>query len=157
MFGAGGKRFKIATVAGIPIYVGTSLLLLGTIFVLADSQGYQQIGIANPVGWAFASVFLFYAAVLAHESAHAIVARALGLPVWGVTLIGFGGYTQTKSDAKGAGGQFMISAAGPGTTLGVGLVMLAAAGPLTGPLRAVLHDLGVLQLYFAALNSLPGL
>jgi Zn-dependent protease/CBS domain-containing protein len=157
MFGTGGRRFKVATVAGIPIYVGTSLLLLGTLFVLADSQGYQQIGIANPVGWALASVFLFYAAILLHESAHAVVARRLGLPVWGVTLVGFGGYTQTKSDARGPGGQFLISFAGPGTTLVVGLVLLAAGQAMTGPWHSVLNDLGVLQLYFGVLNSLPGL
>src|SRR5436309_2644876 len=132
MFGSGGKRYKILTVAGIPIYVGTSLLLLGAIFVIADEQNYQLMGISSPAAWAVLEVFLFYGAVLAHEAAHAVAARRLGLPVWGITLIGFGGYTQTKSDAKGPGGQFLISASGPGTTLVAGVAMLSASTLVTG-------------------------
>ena len=45
------------------------------------------------------------------------MARTLGLPVRGVTLVFWGGATETRADLHGPLGEFLVASVGPATTL----------------------------------------
>ena len=61
---------------------------------------------------------LFFGSVLLHEAAHAVMARGLDLPVAGITLVFWGGATETKASARGPLGEFLVAFVGPGDHAG---------------------------------------
>jgi Zn-dependent protease/predicted transcriptional regulator len=65
---------------------------------------------------------LFYGCLLAHELAHALVARRNGVKVAGITLWLFGGVSQLDGEPKSAGAEALIAGVGPLTSLAVALV-----------------------------------
>src|SRR6185437_11701209 len=98
------------------------------------------------------------ASVLAHELAHALVARACGLPIEEITLFLFGGVADLKEEPKHAGTEFQIAIVGPLTSLVIGAGALAGAIALGGgnPLfPALLGYLGVSNLALGIFNLLP--
>ncbi len=58
--------------------------------------------------------------MLAHELAHALVARRFGLRVQGITLFIFGGATSIDSDSRTPREEALIALAGPATSLVLG-------------------------------------
>src|SRR5262249_21561623 len=107
---------------------------------------------------------LFFVALLLHELAHSLVAKARGLRVRAITLFALGGVSQIESEASDAKSEFWIAIAGPITSVVIGLVLLAAARltgwqsasePLT-PAGAVLVWLGYINVVLAAFNMIPG-
>ena len=92
-----------------------------------------------------------------HELAHAATARAFRLPVHGITLVFWGGYTETHSSERGPLASFLISAAGPLTTLALGGAFWLGAVATDGVLSAILRSLAFLSILFAGLNALPGI
>ena len=157
-----GQRFKIASIAGIQIYVSTSWLVLAGLITFIEYEGFSRSSslTGRAALWlALGSAGLFFGSILLHEGAHAFVARRLKLPVWGVTLSGWGGFTETPAAARGPFGEFVVSAAGPATNflLGFGLLALGAAVHTSHPLASLVADsYGKLNLFVGALNSLPG-
>jgi CBS domain-containing protein len=85
------------------------------------------------------------------------VARGFDLPVAGITLVFWGGATETRASAKGPWAQLLVSAAGPFTTLILaGLFYLLEDQMEPGLTRAIVKNLAYLNLIFAGLNALPG-
>ena len=78
---------------------------------------------------------LFFASILAHEAAHAVMARALDLPVRGITLVFWGGATETRADARGPLGEFLVAFVGPATTLALAGVFWVDASATQGSCR----------------------
>lgn len=95
------------------------------------------------------------ASLLAHELAHAIVARRVGSSVKGVTLWLVGGVTAIEDEAKTPDAAFRIAIAGPATSLGLSAAF--AAGAIT--LDAVWAPSIVVSVawWLAAVNLLLGL
>jgi Zn-dependent protease/CBS domain-containing protein len=155
-----GGRWKVATIRGIPLYVGTSWLVIAALYVYiwyeGLTQGFARETPGTALTLAILTGVLFFGSVLLHEAAHAATARVLDIPVSGITLVFWGGATETRANAKGPLGEFLVAFVGPFTTL----VMAGAFGVATrlthGTLHQTLGYLAVLSLYFAALNTLPG-
>ena len=163
MFGT-GNRFQVAKIAGIPIYLSSSWFVIAALFAFGYYQTFSSPNARVPIDanealqltLLFAG--LFFGGVLLHEAAHALAARAFSLPVRGITLVFWGGYTETRSWRAGPLADFVVAAAGPATTALLGVLFLAWSDRL-GPASATalaLRDLGVLNLEFAALNAIPG-
>ena len=157
MFGT-GNRFKVARVGGIPIYVSTSWFLIAGLFFFGQytslSQEVDGTEAAKLAGLIFV---LFFGGILLHEAAHAIAARGFGLPVRAITLVFWGGATETRSWRKGPLADFVVAAAGPGTTALLGLGFRFIGEQLEpGHLRGVMLYLGEINLIFAAFNAIPG-
>jgi Zn-dependent protease/predicted transcriptional regulator len=154
-----GHRWKIATVRGIPLYVGSSWVGIALLFVfiqysrLTDSE--RVTGLEALLLSAFVTV-LFFGSVLLHEAAHAVMARGLDLPVMGITLVFWGGATETKAAARGAKGEFLVALVGPATTLALGGVFWVAATLTQGVISDLLDWLARISVIFAALNTVPG-
>jgi len=153
------KRWKLLTIGGIPIYVTVPWLFFAAFIVWATYQELASTNVlteAQAIGWALANAALFYGSIILHELAHAATARAFRLAVHGITLVFWGGYTETQSNERGPFASFVISAAGPLTTLILGGAFWVVAAATDGVLSAVVGRLAFLSLLFAGLNALPG-
>jgi Zn-dependent protease/predicted transcriptional regulator len=147
---------------GVPIRLRPSALV--TLVVLWWIL-YAQL--APPLalrGWWIAPVMAtvttvgFAASVLVHELAHAVVARALRLPVTDITVFHLGGVTQLGREPEDWRDETLIAASGPLVNLTLAGPMLAV-GAVLGPgsvTGAVLVLLGYLNASIGVFNLLPG-
>jgi Zn-dependent protease len=153
-----GHRWRVFTIRGIPFYVASSWLLIGALYLSAEyARASGSTGSGEAIWLAFLSFVLFFGGVLIHEGAHAVVARAFDLPVTGVTLVFWGGATETRASAKGPLAEFLVAFAGPFSTLVLaGAFWVAGSAMDPGPARDIVHYLAFINLLFAAFNALPG-
>jgi Zn-dependent protease len=156
-----GHRWKVATVRGIPLYVSTSWVWIAALYIwsqyndLTLTRGVAA-GSAEAVFLAVFATVLFFASILAHETAHAVMARGLGMPVRAVTLVFWGGATETRADQRGPLGEFLVAFVGPATTLALAGVFWVAHALSHGVISEIVGYLAWLSLIFAVLNALPG-
>jgi Zn-dependent protease len=160
VFGSGGKRWKVATVRGIPLYVGTSWVFIAAVFVysqyLSLTEGVARSSPSEALWLSLFTATLFFGGVLVHEAAHAVMARSLDLPVRGISLVFMGGFTETRANAGGPLGEFLVAVVGPTTTLALAIVFWASAHVAHGLAADSLHWLSRICFIFAGLNALPG-
>ena len=115
-------------------------------------------------GMAIITALLFFAAIVAHELSHAMVARLRGLPVRSITLFALGGVAQLEKEPEDAKTEFLVSVVGPITSAVIGFVCLLLAWALgwtmmpepATPLMAMLVWLGYINIGLAIFNMLPG-
>ena len=156
-----GNRVKVATVRGIPIYLATSWFYVAAIYGFFIYTGLTNSRWApTPAGAFGLTVFeglLFFGGILLHEAAHAIAARGFGLPVMGITLVFWGGATETRANARGPLAEFVVSIVGPLTTLVLAGVFAGIGAALTpGLTREIVLSLAGLNLVIGGINLLPG-
>ena len=127
------------------------------------------------MSWAMAAVaaVLFLLSILAHELSHALVGRATGVPVAGITLFMFGGVARMRGEPPSPKAELLMTVVGPLTSLAIGVLATvwgaAMAGPVVldpqDPLRAfqdanpvatVLLWLGPINIIIALFNLVPG-
>ncbi len=159
------ESVPLGKVAGIRIGANWSLLFIFALFVL--SLGSSQLPHAAPghstVAYYLAAVAVtavFYACLLAHELAHALVARRRHIRVQGIVLWLLGGVSKLEGEPAEPGAELHIAGAGPATSLGLGLAFfglsrLAGAGHPAGLLAAGLGWLGWINGALAVFNLLP--
>lgn len=153
------RRWKLASIGGIPIYITIPWLIFAAFVIYGTYESLGRTGALTDqqaLGWSVANASLFYGSIILHELAHAVTARAFGLPVHGITLVFWGGYTETHSSERGPLASFLISAAGPLSTLALAGAFWLGADTSEGVLSAILGNLAFLSLLFAGLNALPG-
>jgi Zn-dependent protease len=158
-----GRSWRIGTIWGIPVNVDSSwiwIAVLVTYSLWAEfNVEYENIQGATALALAAFAAVLFFGSVFLHEAAHGVAARLHGIKVFGITLVFFGGFTSARSDEKGPGPAFVISAVGPLTSLALGALFLALSVPTdaSGPLAASFRYVGRVNLLLAGFNFLPGL
>ena len=159
---------KFGRIAGISIGLHYSWFIIAVLIALSLVQHFHAVDPqwSRTVVWMAAAVtsVLFFVALLLHELAHSLVAKARGLRVRAITLFALGGVSQIESEARDAKSEFWIAIAGPITSVVIGLVLLGTAwlggwlvagGPAT-PLTSVLVWLGNINILLAAFNMVPG-
>lgn len=152
-----GKRWQIATIGGVPIYVGPTWLLV-VLFVSVNQYAYfQQVEPAGALWLSAAFAVGFFGAVFVHELAHAWMSRILRIPVRGITMMFFGGATETRANSRGPGSELLVSAAGPASTLLLGGIFWLLAGRMSGASHDLVRQLAGLNLLFAIFNTLPAI
>ncbi|HEU4491065.1 MAG TPA: site-2 protease family protein [Jiangellales bacterium] len=159
--GRPARRLTLGRVAGVPVHVGASWFLVAAVITLGFGPFVQdQVGTRGPAAYlvSFSFAVLLYVSVLLHEVSHALTARALGLPVRGITLHFLGGYTEIERDSPTPGRDFVISAAGPAVSLLVALTTWLVARPV-GPdvVAFLLLWLAFANLLVGVFNLLPAL
>lgn len=170
--------FRLARIAGIDITVDWSLLVVFLLLTVSLGAGFFP---AWHPDWSFAfsmamagvAALLFFASVLVHEMAHALVGRAKGLRVARVTLFIFGGVAHLKQVPPTWRAEFLIALVGPCTSLILTalslflLKFLARDLPIDpdypelflgglGPGAVLLLWLGQINLILTLLNLIPG-
>jgi Zn-dependent protease len=156
-----GGRFRIASVRGIPVYVSSSWILIAALYTylsyLNFSRGALALGDGEALGYGFLSTVLFFGSIFVHEFAHAVAARGYGLAVFGITLEFWGGATETQAERKGPAAEFVVSAAGPGSTLVLAGAFWLASIVVTSPILVSLFEsLARINALLGVVNALPG-
>jgi Zn-dependent protease/predicted transcriptional regulator len=161
-------QIKLGRIFGIKIGLHYSWLIIALLiaFSLTGQFGEAHPGWGRGVIWGMAIItaMLFFAAIVAHELSHALVAKRRGLPVRSITLFALGGVAQLEKDAEDATTEFLVSIAGPIASAVIGFVCLLLAWVLgwtmviepTTPLVAMLVWLGYINIGLAIFNLIPG-
>lgn len=161
-------QITLGRVAGISIGLHYSWFIIALLITLSLANHFQVVAPqwGERVVWTAALVTggLFFFALLLHELAHSLLAKARGLRVRAITLFALGGVSQIESEASDAKSEFWIAFVGPLTSAGLGLIFLGMARLVgwrsgiepTTPALAVLLWLGRINLMLAAFNMIPG-
>jgi len=169
--------FGLGKVFGINIKIDWSWLL---IFALITWSLASSLGLIHPdwpalMNWvlALSAAVLFFGSILAHELAHALVARRMGTPVRNITLFMFGGISNIQKEPGSPFSEFLITIVGPLTSfivgsaflvLGIGsfvynnVSMLQPLEALShiGPVGTIFVWLGSINILIALFNLIPG-
>ncbi len=147
---------KVASVAGVPVYIGASWLILAAVIVGISASNLSELGaLSIVVGVAYALSLLV--AVLLHESAHAVMARHFDIPVHRVVADLWGGHTAFDGRFLTPGRAAAVAVVGPLSNLALGLAGLAIGSQLDGVPGMVVRGIGLVNTVLAAFNLLPGL
>lgn len=156
----------LGSVGGVPISLDYSwflifFLILGTFTGAVfpsyipglDQRSYVLMGLVGTI--------LFFGSLLAHELAHAWIARARGIEVEGITLFVFGGMARTRTEALRPFDEFVIAAVGPLASLVLGVAFYGLADfadrSLWHPgIFGVAGHLAFLNTALGVFNLLPG-
>jgi Zn-dependent protease/predicted transcriptional regulator len=107
---------------------------------------------------AFTATLLFAFCILLHELAHALVARAYGQAVRGITLFIFGGVADVEQEVKRPGVELQIALAGPLASFLLAGIAFLLTLPLKGNStvsEAVLDYLVITNLLVGGFNLIP--
>ncbi|HET9947502.1 MAG TPA: site-2 protease family protein [Longimicrobiales bacterium] len=161
---AGGLR--VGSLLGFEIRLDLSwfLVVLLVFWSLAEAvfpERLPELGRSAHMAMGAAGTVLFFASLLAHELSHAIVARAKGIPVHGITLFVFGGVAQTRREADTPADELQIAGIGPLTSLALALLfegirrgsLALGLGPAVPVVAAYLS---FINLALAVFNLVPG-
>ncbi len=157
----GGVSF--GRIAGIPILVSPWWFVIAAFitvqFAPTVAARFPSLPRGASYAVALAFVLLLYGSVLLHELGHALVARALGLPVRRIVLQLLGGVSEIAKEPDTAGREYLVSIAGPMISVlltGVGFaVMFTLHGD--GVARALVGEFAIANGLVAVFNLLPGL
>lgn len=154
---------RIGQVSGIPIIIHPSWVV--SLLVLSLYTEPMIARVLFPNEWlatrliiAMIAVLPIVVSIVAHELAHALVARQEGISTDRITLFAFGGVSQLRGLAKTAGAEYRIAAAGPILSLVVATFLAAIArtqDPVTVGLSGVLGAYAWVNLALAIFNLLP--
>lgn len=141
---------KIGSLWSIPIELHiTFILLMVAVFILSYPQLYL-----------FVLIMFLFVFVVVHELAHSVVARHYKIKVRKIVLYPIGGVSEIEEIPENPRIEWRMAAAGPLTSLVIGVVLLAlnqiisveAPGSLSGSLTS---DLAYLNLVLGAFNLIP--
>lgn len=165
-------RFRLFCAFGIPIYVDLSWLFIATLLTI-NLKGYFQQQLEVPpvvvplervpalsLLLGLVTTLAFFACVVLHELGHALVGRARGMEIRGITLFLFGGVAELGSEPPSAGSEFLMAIGGPivSLVLGVGFLVATLIGHALGwPLQLLLvtNLLGSVNLGLLLFNLVP--
>jgi Zn-dependent protease/predicted transcriptional regulator len=159
------ESFRLGRIAGIRVGVNASVLVI--LLIIAGGLALGRFPLLLPgrstgayvvAGLLAAAAFL--ASLLAHELAHAVVARRNGVDVEGITLWLLGGVAKLRGGAGSPGAEFRIAGVGPLTSLVLGFAFvlgsaLARAAGADGLPVAVLDYLAGINVLLALFNLIP--
>jgi Zn-dependent protease/CBS domain-containing protein len=161
---------RVARIFGIDINIHFSWIVIFFFLVTNLSESFfpdqfpewsrQKTFVVSAV-----SALLFFVSVVAHELAHSLVARRFQMSVSSITLFMLGGVASLKSEPPSAKAELFMAAAGPFTSIvigvaGLAIAFVADAPSTTVPWRQVVGGvagyLGPINLIVAVFNLVPG-
>jgi Zn-dependent protease len=167
---------RLGRIAGIDIGADPSWLFAILLVISSLASGFARWQSAWGPGVsfvvAFAGAALFFTSVLLHELAHAVVARAFGIPVHGITLFLFGGVSSLEREPTRPRDEFVTAIVGPLASFVLAALFLLLALAIAGsvpvsnaivdrtqplpPLAALFVWLAPVNFALGIFNLLPG-
>ncbi|GAB2610239.1 site-2 protease family protein [Streptomyces capparidis] len=163
-----GGSIGLGRWAGIRVGVHWSVLVVFVVIALGLAGG--RLPDAHPGRpewlywlWGLLAAVVFLASVLAHELAHALVARRHGMGADAITLWLLGGVARMRDEAPSPGAELRVAGVGPLVSLLLGAAFgaaasgldLAGASPLVVEAVAWLAGINVVLAVFNALPAAP--
>ena len=165
-------RWQLFRLCGIPISLDVSWLVILALLTITIAGSFplmmhEYYGAATPILPPYQSAIIgfiaaiaFFACIVLHELGHAVVARARGMTISGVTLFLFGGVAELAGEPPSAATEFLMAIAGPAVSLVLGIVFGLSAwigyhGGWAPPVVTVLGYLGFINLLVLAFNLVP--
>ncbi|WP_031174120.1 site-2 protease family protein [Streptomyces durhamensis] len=159
------ETLPLGRIAGVRVSLNWSVLVIVALVTVALARSEfpaAHRGHSALQYWVLAllAAVVFLASLLAHELAHAVVARRNGVQVDGITLWMLGGAARLHSEAPTPGAELRIAAVGPLTSLLAGGVFAGiAAGPhmlhASGLVVEAVVWLSAINVLLAVFNALP--
>jgi Zn-dependent protease/predicted transcriptional regulator len=136
-------------------------LVFWSLAVAVFPQQYPQLSGPTHLLMGSAGTFLFFASLLAHELSHAVVSRAKGIPVAGITLFMFGGMAWATREPDRPNDEILIAGVGPAMSFALAglfqaLSVVATSSGLGDPVIGVTSYLAFINLALAIFNLVPG-
>ncbi len=158
------QGWKVGRIAGIEIRIDASwtfiFVLVGYGFFLLLEQQFADSSTNLMAGLAAILTIAFFASLLLHELAHAVVAQSRGIEVRGITLFLFGGATHAKLDTHQPRDELVIAAVGPITSVIIAgalwTVVVFLGDVLPDEVAYAIGRLGWLNLLLGVFNLVPG-
>src|SRR5260370_5042091 len=161
------SNIRLGRVFGIEVGLHYSWFLIALLITMSLSSQFQE----NHKEWGPGTIWavsiltalFFFAALLAHEMSHALVARSHGLATRAITLFALGGVAQIEKEPKDPRTEFWVGIVGPIASAVIGSIALGLAWatgwrvgetPAT-PIEALLVWLGYINLLPAAFKLIP--
>lgn len=129
-----GKPWQLFRLLGIPIRLHVSWLLIVGLLTFSLIRLFQEnMPDLPPAALAtvgLVTTLLLFACIVLHELGHALVARATGQSIRGITLFLFGGVAEMEEEPASALREFVMAIAGPlvSIVLALGFWLLAGLG-----------------------------
>ena len=168
------KGFRVGSIAGIPIKLDITLLLILPVlaYIIANGMGEVTVALNQGFGsdldvdvlteglmpWVlgFAAAVGLFVCVLLHELGHAAVARYYGYEMESITLWLLGGVARPKEQPSRWNHEFWIAIGGPVVSVALGLGCFLAFGIVDlDSLQFVLGYLALLNIVLAIFNMIP--
>lgn len=161
------KGLKIASVAGVPIYVSWSWWIFAILIMVIFRPTFAQALPEASVGWTWAVsaffVLIMFVTVLIHELAHALAAMSFGWHVNEITLNFWGGATMYQHSSSGRAQtplrSLVVAIVGPISNLliaGIAWVLLQVLLDPGGTTTVLLNVTVWTNLLIGVFNLLPG-
>jgi Zn-dependent protease len=159
------ENLRLGRIAGVTVGINWTVLVVFLLVTtgLAAGRFPARFPEENPAAYAVAGLaagVVFFLSLLAHEIAHAVVARRHGIEVDGITLWLFGGVARLKGEARTPSAELAIAGVGPLVSLvlaaafaGVAVGLAAAGAP--GLAVDAVQWLAVINLVLAVFNLVP--
>jgi Zn-dependent protease len=116
-----GTRWRLFRLLGIPISLDASWLIILALltWTLINLFREEVSDLPDAAYWAIGlgTALAFFASIVLHELGHALVARAVGIRIRGITLFLFGGVAEMEDEPPSAGKEFLMAAAGPAVSV----------------------------------------
>jgi Zn-dependent protease/CBS domain-containing protein len=159
-----GNRWRLFRLLGIPINVDASWIII--LVLIAWSLGGEfrdRYEITDPVSpWIMGLVaaLIFFVCIVLHELGHAVVARAFGMPIRGITLFLFGGVAELEGEPSSPGVEFLMAIAGPVVSFVLAILfgllwMIGTASAWPVEVLGVLGYLGGINATVLVFNMVP--
>jgi Zn-dependent protease len=117
--------WKLGRVAGIPIYVHWTFLILLTWIVLGYWVQSNDLMVALEGG---GFILALFGCVVLHELGHALTARRFGVPTTDITLLPIGGVARLQRIPERPGQELLIALAGPAVNVVIVALLYAVFG-----------------------------
>lgn len=118
--------WKLGRVAGIDVGIHPSWLVIYALIawsaIIAARYFTPELSHKSTVVLGLIASLVLFASVVAHEFAHALVARRLGIPIGGITLFLFGGVATILNEPASAADELRVAIAGPALSVVLAVV-----------------------------------
>jgi Zn-dependent protease/predicted transcriptional regulator len=156
---------RLGKILGIEVGLNWSLVFIYALIVWTLATDVLPVDVQHQGALTYwvvgaAGGVVFYACLLAHELAHAVVARRYGVRIAGITLWLFGGVSRLDGEPPSARAEALIAGVGPLTSLAIAGVALAltfatGASPLISDVFAWLTYVNVALALFNLVPAFP--
>ncbi len=150
------------TISGIPVRIDYRWFLVLALMSAIIAVNVEPLvnDVTGSIMLGLSATIVFFASILMHEFAHAVVARMEGLQVVEIVLHPFGGLARFRHPPETPRAEFRIAIAGPAAsfllTILFGLLLAASSYVRTDILTLLLFFLALSNFLLAVFNLFPG-